>query len=172
MEKKKPIRKNRYKKNRRQARQRLLGRLMVGFRLMMLIVAILGFSALFMVGYAAVTHSNYFRTESIEVHGLSRLSEAAVLAQAGIRPGDNLLAVNLALVRKRLLAHPWIAAARVSREIPGTLRIDVTEHQALAVLDLGRQFLINSGSWANTSSASGSRPFSLAIVARVRRLGR
>ena len=144
LEKKKPIRQNRYKKNRRKKRQVIAGRLMAGLKLFALIAVILGISALFMMGYAAVTHTDYFRTEAIEVGGLTRLTRAEVLAQARVKPGDNLLAVNLSLVRKRLLAHPWIATARVSREIPATIRIDITEHKALAVLDLGRKFLVDT----------------------------
>ncbi len=144
LEKKKPIRKNRYKKNPRLTRQKIVSRLMVGIKLIMLIMAIMGFSALFMAGYAAVTRSDYFRTETIEVRGLSRLTDTIVLTQAKIKPGDNLLAVNLGLVRKRLLSHPWIAAAQVAREIPGTICIDITEHKAMAVLDMGRKFLMNT----------------------------
>jgi cell division protein FtsQ len=144
LEKKKSTRKNRFKKNPRQARQKLVGRLMIGLKLMAIITAVLGFSALFMAGYAAVTHTDYFRIEKIQVRGLSRLTQNAVLGQAKIQRGDNLLAVNLALVRKRLLAQPWIAAARVSREIPATLSIDIVEHQALAVLKLDRDYLIDT----------------------------
>jgi len=142
--KKKQIRKNRFKKDHGKARQKIVGRFMVGLKLIALVAVLMGFSALFMVGYAAVTHTDYFRIESIKVRGLSRLTEAAIMTQAKIRTGDNLLAVNLGLVRKRLLAHPWIATARVSREIPATICIEITEHQALAVLDLGRKFLINT----------------------------
>jgi cell division protein FtsQ len=91
-----------------------------------------------------VTRTDYFRADAIEVKGLSRLTKASVLAQAGIRKGDNLLALNLSLVRKRLLVHPWIAGAYVAREIPGTIRIEINEHRALAVLDLGRKFLIDT----------------------------
>jgi cell division protein FtsQ len=144
LEKKKQIRKNRFKKDHRKTRQRILGRLAVGFKLFAFVAVMMGFSALFMVGYAAVTHTDYFRADAIKVKGLSRLAKDAVLAQAQIQKGDNLLALNLSLVRKRLLAHPWIAAACVAREIPGTIRIEITEHQALAVLDLGRKFLIDT----------------------------
>ena len=144
MEKKRQARKNRFKKDPRKTRKKIVGRLVVGFKLVALIAVIMGFSALFMVGYAAVTRADYFRTEIIKVHGLSRLTESEILTQAKVSRGDNLLAVNLGLVRKRLLAHPWIATARVAREIPGTIYIEVTEHQALAVLDLGRKFLINT----------------------------
>jgi cell division protein FtsQ len=142
--KKKQIRKNRFKKDRRQARQRFVGRLVLGLKSFAVVALLMGFSALFMAGYAAVTRIDYFRADAIQVKGLSRLTKDAVLAQSGIRKGDNLLAMNLSLVRKRLLVHPWIAAAYVAREIPGTICIEITEHQALAVLDLGRKFLINT----------------------------
>ena len=144
LEKKKPIRKNRFKKDTRKRRQKIRSRLAVGLKLFAVVALMMGFSAIFMAGYAAVTRTDYFRAEAIQVTGLSRLTRAAVLAQAGIRKGDNLLALNLSLTRKRLLAHPWIAAAYVAREIPGTIRLEITEHKALAVLDLGRKFLINT----------------------------
>jgi cell division protein FtsQ len=55
----------------------------------------------------------------------------------------NILAVNLSLVRKRLIAHPWIAEAGVSREIPSGLNIRIKEHAPLAVVDVGQKFIIN-----------------------------
>jgi cell division protein FtsQ len=91
-----------------------------------------------------VTSADYFRTQAIKVSGNHRLSGETILAQAQLRPGENLLAINLHLVRHRLLAHPWIAEARVVREIPETLIIEVVERQALAVIDLGRRFLLDA----------------------------
>ena len=140
-----------------------MGRLMIGFKMAALAGGLLAFSALFMAGYAAVTRTDYFRIESIKVGGLSRLTANKVLEQAKVDKGDNLLAVNLGLVRKRLLAHPWIATARVSREIPGTIRIEITEHQALAVLDLGRKFLINTSGRVFKESGPGD-PAALPLV--------
>jgi cell division protein FtsQ len=110
---------------------------------MLLITAVLAASALFMAGYAAVTQSDYFRAKTISVSGHSRLSQETVLSQAQVSPGDNLLAVNLRLVRQRLLAHPWIAEARVSREIPEIIHIYIEEHACMAIVDLGRRFLLN-----------------------------
>jgi cell division protein FtsQ len=141
--KKKTTRRNRYKKPAKQKRRRLLGGLVLGVKLFSLMTIMLATSALFMVGYAAVTQTKYFRTKAIDIRGQSRLSEEAILVQAGLQQGDNLLAVNLRLVRKRLLAHPWIFEARVAREIPETIRITIFEHNPLAVVDLGRKFLIN-----------------------------
>ncbi|MGD8845708.1 MAG: FtsQ-type POTRA domain-containing protein [Desulfobacteraceae bacterium] len=143
MGKKKPARKNRYKKRAKKKQRRMAGRLAAGFKLISLIVILLAVSALFVVGYAAVTQTNYFSTHAIEIQGQVRLSENEILEQAGIKHGDNILAINLRLVRKRLLAHPWISKARVAREIPETIQIVISEHKPLAVVDLERKFLIN-----------------------------
>ena len=140
---KKPARKNRFKKKRRNRRGQWLRRLLGGAKLLAVIVVVLAASALFMAGYAAVTRSVYFRTKAITVDGQARLTETALLTQAQLKTGDNLLAVNLGLVRKRLLAHPWIETARVTREIPERIHITIKEHTPLAVVDLGRQFLLN-----------------------------
>jgi cell division protein FtsQ len=138
------LRKNRYKKKTAHNRRRIIQHLAISVKLVGLIAVLLAASALFMAGYAAVTQSDYFRTESIQVHGNQRLSAQTVINQMMVAPGDNMLAVNLHLVRKRLLAHPWIASASVIREIPGCLQVYIEEQQALAVLDLGRKFLINA----------------------------
>jgi cell division protein FtsQ len=143
LEKKRPARRNRFKKRNKHKRRRLLGRLLLGAKMVSLAVVLLAASAVFMTGYAAVTQSAYFHTRAIHINGQSRLSEEDVLKQSGIRSGENLLAINLKLVRKRLLAHPWISEASVAREIPGTIRIVISEHRPLAVLDLGRKFIIN-----------------------------
>jgi cell division protein FtsQ len=142
--KKSKVRKNRLKKNVRERRARWLGRMLLGLKLCAMIAVLLGVSALYVMGYAAVTGSDYFRSKTIKVVGNSRLSKAEILTQAGVRTGDNILALNLRLVRRRLLDHGWIESARVTREIPQALTIEVKEHEPLARIDWGRQFLVNT----------------------------
>jgi len=48
------------------------------------------------------------------------------------------------MTRKRLLAHSWIAKAEVSRDLPSEIYIRIKEQKPLAILDLGRKFLINT----------------------------
>lgn len=91
----------------------------------------------------AVTQCRYFELKQISVSGTDRISEERILRQAAVSPGMNALSVNLSLVRKRLLAHPWISEAAIRRVIPSGLRISIQEHQPLAILDLGRRFLID-----------------------------
>ena len=122
---------------------RLLGRIMLGFKLMAAIVAFAAVTGFFILIHEIVTQCDYFAAEKVTIEGTQRLTHEQVARQARVRTGDNILAVNLSLVRKRLRAHPWIAEAEVSREIPSRLIIRVKEHTALAVVDFGQKFLIN-----------------------------
>jgi cell division protein FtsQ len=122
---------------------RLLGRIMLGFKLMAAVVAFAAVTGFFILIHEIVTQCDYFAAEKVTIEGTQRLTHEQVARQARVRTGDNILAVNLSLVRKRLRAHPWIAEAEVSREIPSRLIIRVKEHTALAVVDFGQKFLIN-----------------------------
>jgi cell division protein FtsQ len=74
---------------------------------------------------------------------MQRLTTKQIIRQARVREGMNVMAVNLTTVRKRLIAHPWIAAAEVRREIPSGLNIRIKEHSPLAIVNLDRKYIIN-----------------------------
>ena len=105
-------------------------------------VAILSFAL--MTGYDFVIQCPYFSATTIQVNGLERLTKAEVLKQAHIHPGENILSVNLALTRKRLMTHPLISDVDLQRQLPDGIKITVTEQVSLAVVDLGRKFVINA----------------------------
>jgi len=141
----KPARKNRYKK--KKAAQKASARRKAGIWVKALLGAA-GFcltGVVFIFGYDALTQCDYFRAEVITVTGEHRLSEQAILDAAELECGDNILAVNLGRVRKRLVAEPWIKNAGLRRELPSRISIRIDEHKPLAVLDVGRCFLIDHG---------------------------
>ena len=118
----------------------------------------------FVFGYDYLTQCEYFRARAIEISGHAHLSEQVVRDQARLADGVNILSVNLYLVRKRLLAHPWIADAEVSRELPDAIAIRISEHRPLAVLDLGRKFLLNENGEV-FKEREGGDPAGLPLVA-------
>ncbi len=116
---------------------------MLGGKVMLAIVALAAVSGFFILAHDIVTQCDYLAVKEMTIGGTRRLTHAQIARQAQVRKGDNILQVNLTLVRKRLLAHPWIAEAEVSREIPSRLIIRVKEHSALAIVDIGQKFLLN-----------------------------
>jgi cell division protein FtsQ len=100
-------------------------------------------SLLYIFGYDFLTQCDYFRTKTIAVEGNRVLSGEEIIKEAGIYPGDNILSVNISMVRKKIMANPWVAEAEVGRKIPSGIIIKITEHKCIAVLDLGKEFLLN-----------------------------
>jgi hypothetical protein len=57
---------------------------------------------------------------------------------AGVHVGDNLLALDLARVKRDLELMPWIRAATIERALPQTLRLRVSEREPIAQVQVWR----------------------------------
>lgn len=75
-----------------------------------------------------------FRVRHVRVTGTARMNELAVYERALATKDQPMPLVDLAALRAELLALPWVADARVSRQLPDTLRIDIVERREHAVL--------------------------------------
>ncbi len=142
--KRKKLRKNTRKGPKRGRRFQFIHRLVMGFKFTAAIVAVMGVTGLFILAHDLVTQCEYFRARQLTIEGMQRLTRDQVAQQAGVHKDMNILSANLTLVRKRLRAHPWIAEAEVRREIPSGLTISIQEHRALAMVDLGQKYLMNT----------------------------
>jgi len=123
---------------------KFMGRLIMGFKFTMAIATVMVVTALFILVHDLLTQCDYFGARQLTIGGMQRLTKKQVAHQAGVHTGVNILSANLTLTRKRLRAHPWIAEAEVSREIPSGLTIVIKEHTALAMVDFGQKYLINT----------------------------
>lgn len=77
-----------------------------------------------------------FLLEKVHTRGLDRVPAGEIAARVASAPGTPLVDLDTGAIEARLESHPWIAAANVARQPPGTLRIHVEEHVPLAVTPL------------------------------------
>jgi cell division protein FtsQ len=99
-------------------------------------------------GEQAVRHviaSPRFAVREVRVGPSQRVRRDEVLALAGIEAGDKLLSIDTDAVAARVASHPWVSSARVRRELPSVLAIDVIERRAAGVAVLGGLYLIDDG---------------------------
>lgn len=138
-------RKNRYKKKAPAKNPARTFRYAVGiaFKSAFLALMMVGMSLVFILIHDVLTQCQYFSAENIEVSGECRLSPEEILEAAGIQKGVNLVSLNLKTLRNKLLSHPWIAEADVRRTFPKQIEIRIREQEPVAVLNFGKQFLIN-----------------------------
>ena len=99
-------------------------------RLRVLLGAIVAFVAVGTV-YLAV-ESPLLDVDHVRITGVQHLDAATVASAASVRPGAPLLRVDTGAVAARVERLPWVASATVSRALPGTLRITVTERVPVA----------------------------------------
>ena len=140
----KKVRKNQRKDSPEVKKARRILAVALFFKIAFFIVSVPVMSTIFILGHDLLTQCDYFNCEHIRIEGAEWLSEKQVIEQAGIEEKANIFSFNLFLAHKKLVGHPWIKSAQIGREFPNTIFIRINEHKALAVLDLGEKFLLNT----------------------------
>jgi cell division protein FtsQ len=130
------------KKNSYRSKRKLVSsRLRWGLHLLLVCLSFAALSAFCVAAYRSLLASPLLQVTRIQVSGYQRLEPQTVIQQAEIPSGVNILSLDLNAVSRRLLNHPWIAAALISREIPDRVRIEIEERQPVALVK-GRQFYL------------------------------
>jgi len=106
----------------------------IAFKILLVCAAIVGALGLGRVLQHHLTTSPAFAIDRIDVKGLSRMERPELLAAAGIDLGVNVFTRSPSDVKARLLKHPWIAEASVSRRLPGSFALEVREREPIALL--------------------------------------
>ena len=75
-----------------------------------------------------------FEVSRVRVSGVERMNEQLVYERVLGEQDRPMPLVDLPAIRERLLDLPWVADARVSRQLPDTLKIDIVERVPHAVL--------------------------------------
>jgi cell division septal protein FtsQ len=101
-----------------------------------------GFYVLWRAGNWALNEMVYqnqaFAIREIEVLTDGVIAEAQLRQWANVKPGENLLALDLARVKHDLQRVPFIATVSVERILPKTLRLRVTEREPVAQVNVQR----------------------------------
>jgi len=84
----------------------------------------------------AVFWSPLLLVREVLVVGSSHVGSREVAEVAGLDDSDNLLLVSPAGVEDKVAELPWVKRARVSRKLPGTVRVKIVERKPAVVLSL------------------------------------
>ena len=94
------------------------------FKRRLLIVLVM---LIMLLGTGFLAESLLLRVTDIQVTGDQVYAEEDILKICGFKEGDNLLLIPASDRERRLESQlPYIAEASISRQIPGTVRIEIT----------------------------------------------
>lgn len=81
-----------------------------------------------------VRTSARFSVSEIVTAGGKRRGPEEIAQIAGVAKGQNVFSIDLERSRAKLAADPWIESAELSRQLPGTITIRVTEREAAGLV--------------------------------------
>ena len=133
---------NRMKRQRRQINVRGIikkAARVIGVLVVVSLAGLIGYEA-----FSLIARTSFFRLERIEVSSVSHLTREEIIAQAGIKQGDDLLRLKLGRIGEQLSKNPWVEKVRIRRYLPHTMVIEVKEQEPVAVASMGYLYYLNS----------------------------
>ena len=101
-------------------------------------------SAALLTGWGMLSTSRSLAVQQADVLGTEHLSRLDVLSAAGVGSDSNLLALSVGKIAARVGAIPWVRSVQVSRRLPDTVVIQVSEHRPkLMALVEGRLYYLD-----------------------------
>ena len=98
------------------------------------IASISGATALVQAQISQSAANAGFEVRHVRVSGVERINEDRVYERVVSQRNEPMPDVDVITIREELLELPWVKDARVSRQLPGTLAIDIVERVPHAVL--------------------------------------
>lgn len=93
--------------------------------------------------YEYATTSPRFEVQHFIYEPTAHVDDEQLRELLAIEPGTNILACELPELSERIAAHPWVAQATVTRNLPDTLEIEIVEHTPEAIVLAERFYLVN-----------------------------
>jgi cell division protein FtsQ len=113
-----------------------------GVALALVIASFAGVPALAEAQMAQVAADAGFAVRHVRVSGTDRMDEREVYARALAQRSRAMPDVDIVALRAELLTLPWVKDARVSRQLPDTLAIDIIERIPHAVFQKPDRFVL------------------------------
>jgi cell division protein FtsQ len=113
------------------------------FKVLAILVVSIGLSWGGREGWRWATTTERLSLTQVVVTGETRASEAEVIRLGTITLGSNLVSMDVGAMERAIGTHPWVKSVRVHRQLPHGLRVEVVEHEPVALLALGDLYLVN-----------------------------
>ena len=109
-------------------------------------IASTGIAIIVILSLFGFFQSSFFRATRLEVSGLDLVDAEEVRAMMDLQGNQHLFSFSLGEMEERIADDPRIQEARVARNLPGRLSVEVVEYQPVAMIVQGGVFaLLNSG---------------------------
>lgn len=132
-----------------------------------LLVAFLAVAILLTGGYLVV-NSDVWLIQTISVVGNDHIGAKEVVAQSGIDNRTSLLRLPRAQIESRLKKNPWISTVSLTRNLPNSLIIDVTERRPFVGVRQGERLFVLDSSGFVIETKNETAAVTLPVIGDIR----
>ncbi len=105
-----------------------------------------------------------FAIHTVDLVGAKRTTVEQAKAQSGVSQGDNIFALDTDAAERKLLENPWISEVKVTRRLPNTLRVELTEREAAAVVALAEHVYLVTREGVPFKEVQPGDPYDLPLI--------
>jgi cell division protein FtsQ len=105
-----------------------------------------------------------FAIHTVDLVGAKRNTLEQVKAQSGFNLGDNIFALDTDAAERKLLENPWISEVKVTRRLPSTLRVELTEREATAVVSLSEHVYLVTREGVPFKEVEPGDPYDMPLI--------
>lgn len=99
---------------------------------------------LLFAGYNFLTSTPRFQIQNVSFRGNHELSDSQILEWLGPVKGENIIAINLVGLSRRLSEHPWVQTASIQRVFPQGLKFELMERVPYARIKKDQIYLMDN----------------------------
>ena len=108
-----------------------------------------------------------FAIRTVDLVGAKRNSLEQIETDSGITVGANIFALDSEAAEHKLLENPWISEVKVTRRLPNTLRVELTEREAAALVTLADHLYLVTREGVPFKEVQAGDPFDLPLITGV-----
>ncbi len=105
-----------------------------------------------------------FALRTLDVQGARRTTLEQLKAAGEIRDGANIFSLDADASERKILENPWISEVKLTRRLPSTLRIELTEREASAVVSLSRHLYLVTREGEPFKELEAGDPYDLPLI--------
>ena len=105
-----------------------------------------------------------FAIRSVELVGAKRSTLEQIETLAGVSVGGNIFALDTDAAERKLLDNPWVSEVKVTRRLPSTLRIELVERDASAVVALAEHLYLVTREGVPFKEVQTGDPYDLPLI--------
>jgi cell division protein FtsQ len=105
-----------------------------------------------------------FAVQQIDLSGARRITLEHVRELGGIAQGANIFALDTDAAEQKLLGDPWISEVKITRKLPSTLRVELSEREPTALASIGERLYLVTREGAPFKEFQPGDPYDLPLI--------